>query len=104
MKRVHDAFSFAMDLNSFSSKLEEVHGWIHWAFGGGDTRAGIGHMWPSEYSGFDPVFMLHHRYVQVYVYFANLPLPSFPIAIAILTSSIKQERYVCSNWQTPLTS
>ena len=46
----------------FSSTLEDVHGWVHGVIGGGYQRESPywGHMWPLEYSAFEPLFMLHH--------------------------------------------
>ncbi|KAL6168529.1 hypothetical protein ACJQWK_06163 [Exserohilum turcicum] len=46
----------------FSSALEDVHGWVHGIIGGGYLRDSPywGHMWPLEYSAYEPLFMLHH--------------------------------------------
>ncbi|KAL5113579.1 hypothetical protein ACEQ8H_008527 [Pleosporales sp. CAS-2024a] len=51
--------------NGFSLFIEEAHGWVHGVVGGGWT-GGLpkGHMWPLEYSAFDPLFMLHHTNVD----------------------------------------
>lgn len=42
-----------------------VHGWVHGAIGGGYSSdvGGKGHMWPLEYSSYEPLFWLHHAYV-----------------------------------------
>ncbi|USP76847.1 uncharacterized protein yc1106_04121 [Curvularia clavata] len=50
----------------FSSTLEDVHGWVHGVIGGGYQRESPywGHMWPLEYSAFEPLFMLHHANVD----------------------------------------
>lgn len=42
-----------------------VHGWVHGAIGGGYSTGygGEGHMWPLEYSSYEPLFWLHHTYV-----------------------------------------
>ncbi|RMZ66918.1 tyrosinase [Pyrenophora seminiperda CCB06] len=50
----------------FSNTLEDPHGWIHGIVGGGYTTHAPykGHMWPLEYSAFDPIFMLHHANVD----------------------------------------
>jgi tyrosinase len=47
----------------FSSTLEDPHGWMHGIIGGGfdgNVSPFRGHMWPLEYSAFEPLFMLHH--------------------------------------------
>lgn len=46
----------------FSSILEDPHGWMHGVIGGGYTakEPWAGHMWPLEYSSYEPLFMLHH--------------------------------------------
>ena len=46
----------------FSSILEDPHGWMHGVIGGGYTakESWTGHMWPLEYSSYEPLFMLHH--------------------------------------------
>ncbi|KAI1583306.1 hypothetical protein PtrARCrB10_03282 [Pyrenophora tritici-repentis] len=50
----------------FSTTLEDPHGWIHGIIGGGYTADAPykGHMWPLEYSAFEPIFMLHHANVD----------------------------------------
>ncbi|RAR06516.1 Di-copper centre-containing protein [Stemphylium lycopersici] len=50
----------------FTSSLEDAHGWVHGVIGGGYTRDSPywGHMWPLEYSAFEPLFMLHHANVD----------------------------------------
>jgi tyrosinase len=51
-------------INEFSSRMEEAHGWVHGVIGGGwTTDSHQGHMWPLEYSAFEPMFMLHHTCV-----------------------------------------
>lgn len=49
----------------FASRVEEPHGWMHGVIGGNwdKSRDLQGHMWPLEYAGFDPLFMLHHTQV-----------------------------------------
>lgn len=65
MDKVHNAFtmtSMNANMTIFSNQIEIVHGGIHWTFATvDDQHKPVGHMWPSEYSAFDPVFMLHHR-------------------------------------------
>ncbi|KAF2750570.1 Di-copper centre-containing protein [Sporormia fimetaria CBS 119925] len=59
-----------ISMNSFSKTyIEDPHGWLHYAIGGGDgddkaPKEAWGHMWPSEYSGFEPVFWLVHANVD----------------------------------------
>ncbi|CAN9380981.1 unnamed protein product [Alternaria alternata] len=50
----------------FSSILEDPHGWMHGVIGGGYTakEPWAGHMWPLEYSSYEPLFMLHHANVD----------------------------------------
>lgn len=50
------------DFNSFGQQLEQVHGWIHGTVAGGyyEEKGGQGHMWPLDYSAYDPLFWLHH--------------------------------------------
>ncbi|KAL1795189.1 hypothetical protein ACET3X_007005 [Alternaria dauci] len=50
----------------FSSILEDPHGWIHGVIGGGynPEEPWPGHMWPLEYSSYEPLFMLHHANVD----------------------------------------
>jgi tyrosinase len=44
---------------TFATDLENWHGWFHNTGAGyGDYKSG--HFLPSEYSAFDPLFMLHH--------------------------------------------
>lgn len=52
-------------LNGFWEAIEQVHGWVHGAIGGGYSAGlgGKGHMWPLEYSSYEPLFWLHHAYV-----------------------------------------
>jgi tyrosinase len=49
-------------LNTFGQQVEEVHGWMHGTIGGGyaSDKGAQGHMWPLEYSAFEPLFWLHH--------------------------------------------
>jgi|TARA_R110002003_G_scaffold206_1_gene15744 tyrosinase len=48
-------------MNGFANQLEQAHGWVHGIIGGGwDDTSFSGHMWPLDYSAFEPVFMLHH--------------------------------------------
>ena len=57
-------FAVAENFNNFSkTHLESVHGGIHHVIGGTPSYDGVqmpGHMWPLEYSAFEPLFMLHH--------------------------------------------
>jgi tyrosinase len=67
-RQVQDQVALAFrqtDLNAFWQATEMVHGWIHGAIGGGydDNTGGRGHMWPLEYSSYEPLFWLHHAYV-----------------------------------------
>jgi tyrosinase len=60
--KVNEAFR-QTTLNAFAVPLEQAHGWIHGVIGGGyDDQTGgqWGHMWPLEYSSYEPMFMLHH--------------------------------------------
>jgi tyrosinase len=51
-------------LEAFSHTVEEAHGWIHGIIGGGwNGKRSTGHMWPLEYSAYEPMFMLHHAHV-----------------------------------------
>jgi tyrosinase len=48
-------------MNDFAAVIEQAHGWVHGVIGGGwDASSSPGHMWPLEYSAFEPLFMLHH--------------------------------------------
>lgn len=49
-------------LNGFWEAVEMVHGWVHATIGGGYSSGygGEGHMWPLEYSSYEPLFWLHH--------------------------------------------
>ncbi|KAF2465062.1 tyrosinase [Lindgomyces ingoldianus] len=60
--QVSQGFAVAEDMNSFSMHhLELVHGNVHYAIGGTPPdNPWQGHMWPLEYSAFEPLFMLHH--------------------------------------------
>jgi tyrosinase len=50
------------DFKGFWDAIEQVHGWIHGTVGGGYSSGtgGRGHMWPLEYSSYEPLFWLHH--------------------------------------------
>ncbi|KAJ4404417.1 hypothetical protein N0V91_005938 [Didymella pomorum] len=54
------------DFKGFWNAIEQVHGWIHGTIGGGysSTTGGRGHMWPLEYSSYEPLFWLHHTNVD----------------------------------------
>ncbi|KAF2663037.1 Di-copper centre-containing protein [Lophiostoma macrostomum CBS 122681] len=63
----HDQLSghlaFAGSMNEFSKvRLEPLHGNIHYTIGGAPPPAdqSDGHMWPTDYSAFEPTFWLHH--------------------------------------------
>ncbi|KAH6638401.1 hypothetical protein C7974DRAFT_411824 [Boeremia exigua] len=61
------ALAFRRDtLNGFWEAIEMVHGWVHGAIGGGYSTGfgGKGHMWPLEYSSYEPLFWLHHANVD----------------------------------------
>ena len=64
--KISNSFLLAKTMNEFSTKyIEDTHGWIHYSIGGEERIANskekaAGHMWPSEYSAFEPLFMLHH--------------------------------------------
>jgi tyrosinase len=68
-RNLHDHIDMAFrksSFNSFGTTVEEAHGWVHGVIGGGWTgESPPGHMWPLEYSAFEPIFMLHHRYVSL---------------------------------------
>ena len=51
-------------MNQYSEKTEETHGWIHFNVGNGNSGAISGHMWPLQYSAFEPLFWLHHANVD----------------------------------------
>ncbi|KAF2187121.1 Di-copper centre-containing protein [Zopfia rhizophila CBS 207.26] len=63
---LHDAigrgFGIAKNMNEFVlTHVEVPHGWVHFTIGGGKPRNTYdGHMWPLDYSAFEPLFMLHH--------------------------------------------
>ncbi|KAF2831707.1 Di-copper centre-containing protein [Ophiobolus disseminans] len=68
-RNLHDHVDRAFrqsSINRFANTVEEAHGWIHGVVGGGWEGNGTykGHMWPLEYSAFDPLFMLHHTNVD----------------------------------------
>ncbi|KAF2257857.1 Di-copper centre-containing protein [Lojkania enalia] len=52
-------FSDVPGFNAFNHRIEDIHGWMHGSVGG-YKKGRIGHMWPTEYSAFEPLFMLHH--------------------------------------------
>ncbi|KAH7061712.1 hypothetical protein BKA63DRAFT_573421 [Paraphoma chrysanthemicola] len=58
--------SFRQDtVNKFANTLEQGHGWVHGIIGGGYVDGTFkGHMWPLEYSAYEPLFMLHHTNVD----------------------------------------
>jgi tyrosinase len=60
--KINQAFTIPKTMNEFSrTYIEDVHGWVHFSIGGNVKQTGLsGHMWPTEYSAFDPIFMLHH--------------------------------------------
>lgn len=58
----HNYLRMSNDLSGGDS-LENIHGNIHNTIGG--YGAGSGHMWYPKFSAFDPIFMLHHAYVEV---------------------------------------
>lgn len=59
---VHNAFTWDNSFNEFSKSIEGAHAYVHIDTGGdGSNGHGyIGHMWNTDYSAFDPIFMLHH--------------------------------------------
>lgn len=69
------AVEMAFRTSSFkgwAKQLEDPHGWMHGIIGGGwdDKMSGAkhpGHMWPLEYSAYEPLFMLHHTYVTAFL-------------------------------------
>lgn len=74
----------------FSSALEDAHGWVHGVVGGGYLRDSPywGHMWPLEYSAFEPLFMLHHANVDRLFTFYTLSHPqTFMLPSSIGTQS-----------------
>jgi tyrosinase len=47
--------------NEFATEIEKAHGWVHGIIGGGWTDKSFrGHMWPLEYSSYEPLFWIHH--------------------------------------------
>ncbi|CBX95782.1 similar to tyrosinase [Plenodomus lingam JN3] len=59
----------ASNFSGWAKQLEDPHGWMHGIIGGGwdETQNKTkyrGHMWPLEYSAFEPLFMLHHTNVD----------------------------------------
>ncbi|KAH9878874.1 hypothetical protein J1614_002309 [Plenodomus biglobosus] len=57
------------NFSRWAKQLEDPHGWMHGIIGGGwdetqNDRKFRGHMWPLEYSAFEPLFMLHHSNVD----------------------------------------
>ncbi|KAF2847615.1 Di-copper centre-containing protein [Plenodomus tracheiphilus IPT5] len=57
------------NFSQWAKQLEDPHGWMHGVIGGGwdetqSTTKFRGHMWPLEYSAFEPLFMLHHTNVD----------------------------------------
>jgi tyrosinase len=51
-------------MNGFSEQVESVHGYIHYDIANGAEKANNGHMWPTDYSAFEPLFWLHHANVD----------------------------------------
>jgi tyrosinase len=70
-RALHDHVDLAFrasSMNEFSKTVEIAHGWIHGIIGGGWLPGTFqGHMWPLEYSAYEPLFMLHHTSVFVSV-------------------------------------
>jgi hypothetical protein len=67
-RNLHDTIDAAFrrsTLNAFASTLEDTHGWVHGIIGGGwDAKSEPGHMWPLDYSAYEPMFMAHHTYLR----------------------------------------
>ncbi|KAF2026103.1 tyrosinase [Setomelanomma holmii] len=64
LDNVDQAFR-ADTINDFANLVEQAHGWVHGIIGGGyDSNSFKGHMWPLEYSAYEPMFMLHHTNVD----------------------------------------
>ena len=62
LDNVSKGFTSSQSLNTFGRNCELVHGWMHYAIGGNEEKQGAeGHMWPVDYSAFEPLFMLLHR-------------------------------------------
>jgi tyrosinase len=66
LDKLSKIFAHQTTMNNFSTALEELHGWIHYNIAGAPDTDRIhpkkfaGHMLPTEYSAFDPIFWLHH--------------------------------------------
>ncbi|KAF2705035.1 Di-copper centre-containing protein [Pleomassaria siparia CBS 279.74] len=60
--QVSKGFTIPATLNEFSKTyIEEAHGWVHFSIGGGRPESKYeGHMWPVDFSAFEPLFMLLH--------------------------------------------
>ncbi|KAI8940507.1 hypothetical protein NX059_004184 [Plenodomus lindquistii] len=57
------------NFSQWTKQLEDPHGWMHGVIGGGwdesqNATRYRGHMWPLEYSAYEPLFMLHHTNVD----------------------------------------
>ena len=60
-RAIHDGIAKAFNsstYNAFAAEMEMNHGLVHFLAGCVDPYAG--HFWDSEYSAFDPIFMLVH--------------------------------------------
>ncbi|KAF2874672.1 hypothetical protein BDV95DRAFT_296302 [Massariosphaeria phaeospora] len=55
-------------MNVFRKTLENMHGWMHGSIGGFEdeplNNKNPGHMWPVQFSAYEPLFMLHHANVD----------------------------------------
>lgn len=62
LDKVSNGFTWARNMNEFSYKfIEDIHGIVHFAIGSSSPENNYdGHMWPTDYSAFEPLFMLHH--------------------------------------------
>ncbi|KAF2793120.1 Di-copper centre-containing protein [Melanomma pulvis-pyrius CBS 109.77] len=62
LDQVSAGFGRSRTLNAFSTDyIEMVHGWVHYTIAGAPpVNTYTGHMWPVEYSAFEPLFLLHH--------------------------------------------
>ncbi|KAI5467725.1 hypothetical protein BGZ63DRAFT_345976 [Mariannaea sp. PMI_226] len=77
---VYDAFTKAASFDQFSStgasggtSLEQIHNAIHWDAGCG------GQFLAAEFSGFDPLFMLHHSNVDRFWAYWQAMQPDSPL-------------------------
>jgi hypothetical protein len=81
-RALHDHVDLAFrasTMNEFSKTMEIAHGWIHGIIGGGWLPGTFqGHMWPLEYSAYEPLFMLHHTCVLLCIaHYNNIRFCSF---------------------------